>query len=429
MKYFDINNLKELKKEGYVNIVCIPHISKDEKLIAYLYPFRDKGFADFFVSESIEHEPEIFQLDDDAIALLKKKKIQEYYLTGFKDLYKRSSFFDNSETIFMLLDKDLTILDLNDTLVSNHKILKLQFLGKNFSEISSSATEAGLRNSLLEVIDTGKPLVLNNVKGDERYGGKYYRVKAFKVGNGVGVSSSNIDVFKNVIHSLEEYAYRSSHDIRSPISNIQGLLDFIEEDNEQDPEKLRSYLKIIKNQIGSLDGLTEMLLESIKMEKQERPVERIDFDLLLQEIWQSLNFMDGINEVTLNKDIQPTTDFHFDRTVLFFLFQNLIENAVKYRRSKDENKAFVNVKVRQIGTLVEINVADNGIGIADDKRDNVFSIFFRAHGSIPGNGLGLYTLKKTIERFGGTISIDTKEDEGTCFTIALPSSFVKMSSE
>ncbi|WP_338839227.1 sensor histidine kinase [Flavobacterium ginsenosidimutans] len=420
MKYFKIDNLLQLTTEGYQFVVCITHYDKVGMVIAYLYPFKDRHLAENFAEECMEYHPEVLEISDQSRQLLDNSNFAEMYLSSIGELYLRASYFDNSETIYVLVDKDLNIIDVNEAMLRSPQMKRSQFIGKNLSEISSSTAERGLDKAFREVIRTGKSIILDDVKGDSRYGEDYFKVKAFKVGNGVGISASNINNLINMINVLENYVYKSSHDIRSPISGVLGLLEIIEADNEKDPDKLREYLSIIHGQIGRLDELTNMLLQSVKLEKHVRPFEEIDFHKIVSDVQEMLSYIDGYGEVDFHKAIADIDGYCFDKTVLIFLFQNLIDNAIKYRKRNGSEAPYVKIEVKRISDGIVITIADNGLGINEKKQHKIFNIFFRANENLPGNGLGLYTLKNSLEKLNGKIAMHSVENQGTTFTIFLP---------
>lgn len=420
MKRFEIIDFVKLKAEGNKFVVSITHRNKAGNMIAYLYPFKDSTFAENFATECIDYAPEIFELNDELKELIAGKKYEEAYLSSIKDLYARASYFDNAEINFIMFDKDLNAIDVNESMLRNYRTERGHLIGKNYSELSSSATDNGLYDQFLEVIRTGESFTVEEVKGDVRYGEHYYRLKAFKVGNGIGVSLSNIDKLKNMIKALEYFVYKSSHDIRSPITGSLGLLNLAIKAEEKDPEILHHYISLIRSQLERLDDFTRMSLESIKLEKQERVAEEINFNTLIAEVKQTLSFIDGFNEIKFQEIIDEINGFFFDKTTLTFLFQNLIDNAIKYRKRDIAGEAYVKIDINQADNHIAITIADNGIGIAAEHQQQIFDIFFRANGMIPGTGLGLYTLKQSIEKLGGTISMKSKENEGTIFTVILP---------
>ena len=103
------------------------------------------------------------------------------------------------------------------------------------------------------------------------------------------------------------------------------------------------------------------------------------------------------------------------------IFQNLIENAIKY--SRNDVSPVVNVKVIKMGDQLEITVKDNGIGIREEYQSRIFEMFFRANDKVQGSGLGLYILKNAVDKLSGTIDFKSKPNEGSQFQVKIPYQF------
>ncbi|RZJ91789.1 MAG: PAS domain-containing sensor histidine kinase [Chryseobacterium sp.] len=417
MKRFDTIEFLKLKKIQSRFVVCITHQNKIGNSIAYLYPFKDKKEAKNFAQECIAHRPEIIEVDDKLKLWATENKYSEIYLSSIKDIYMRSIYFDNSEINFMLFDKELNVIDVNETMLKNYRMDRGQFIGKNLVEVLSTETDDGLCGKLMEVIHTGKPKTFE-AKDDARYGGYHYRVKAFKVGNGVGLSSSNISNLKSMIHAQELFAYKFSHDIKSPIANTLALVNLAIEDEGKDPEILQKYIGMIFNEVKRLDDFTTLLLESLKFEKQKK-VEKIDFPSIIGEVRRTLSFIEGFTEVTFYDTNIHIDDFFSNKIVLVSLFQNIFDNAIKYRKRGVEG-AYVKTEIVKTNNFLRMSIADNGIGIEESKQSRIFNIFYRANEEVPGNGIGLYSIKQSIENLGGNISFKSSKNEGTEFVIVLP---------
>src|SRR5690606_33236521 len=108
-----------------------------------------------------------------------------------------------------------------------------------------------------------------------------------------------------------------------------------------------------------------------------------------------------------------------DSRRLKIILRNLISNAIKYHNLRKDDP-YVEVKVDYNDNQVTIKVIDNGSGIAEHHLGNIFKMFYRANENIKGSGLGLYIVHETVDKLGGEISVSSKIDEGTTFTVSLP---------
>jgi hypothetical protein len=127
--------------------------------------------------------------------------------------------------------------------------------------------------------------------------------------------------------------------------------------------------------------------------------------------------LESFDKVTFKREIETDTPYYTEWTLLNAIVQNLIENAVKYCR---EDNPYVHISVRTDYSGVEIKVKDNGSGIPEEYQSRIFEMFYRANQHAPGSGLGLYILKRSVDRLRGTIEVESKVGEGSCFTVKLP---------
>lgn len=330
----------------------------------------------------------------------------------------RSAFFDEADIIFSLFDKDLNFVDVNEAFLKPLHFKRDDIIGKNITEISPDIKSSGRFNIYKEVIRTGKTIVIDEVKPHPSLGNFYARVKAFKVGDGLGIVTKNITDLKEAIEELETFIYKSTHDMRSPIASILGLTNIADE-QVKDLDEAKHFCKIVKQQTERLDNILLVLFETMKIRKGEKTIHLINFNELIDGVKNSLAFINGFNEITIEKNITSTQKFYSDKILLISIFQNLVDNAIKYRK-QNNNNSFIKISVSDENDGVTIKVADNGIGIADNLQKDVYKMFFRATNQASGSGLGLYTINHTIKKLGGTIKLDSKYKVGTTFTIHLP---------
>lgn len=331
----------------------------------------------------------------------------------------RAEFFDNVEIQFMLFDKDLNIIDVNESLLKKNHLDKNQLVGKHILEVVPDAKEKGLYGTYQEVINTGKSAIIEDIISCPKYGNQRNRIKAFKVGEGLGAAAINITELKNTIDSLELFILQSSHDILSPIANISGLASLAITKRESVDEIIQ-YCEMIKDQSLRMDAIIKSLIETIKIRKEKKKPQLINLELLIEEVKKSISFVDGFSEIQFTENNISTRNFYSDRTSLISLFQNLIDNAIKYR-NKNEATPYIKITVADDVSGVKISVSDNGIGIPKDLQKNVFKMFFRATHLKESIGLGLYTVFNIVKKLGGHITFSSKETVGTTFVIHLPS--------
>lgn len=331
----------------------------------------------------------------------------------------RSIFFDEADILLTLWDKDLNCIDINEACLKALHFSRNEIIGKNITEISPDNKSSGRYDQYKEVIRTGKTLVIDELKSHPSLGNFYFRVKAFKVGDGLGIITKNITDLKESIEELETFIYKTTHDMRSPIATILGLTS-LAETKVKDLEEAKQFCNLVKNQTERLDTILLTLFETMKIRKGEKTIQLINFNELIDRIENSIEFETELKKIKFEKYIKVSRKFYSDKILLISILQNLIDNSIKYRK-ENTSDSFIKLSVSDEKDGVGITVSDNGIGIPEHLQKNVFKMFYRATNQASGSGLGLYTVNHTIKKLSGTIKLDSKENTGTTFTIFLPS--------
>ena len=221
-----------------------------------------------------------------------------------------------------------------------------------------------------------------------------------------------------ILEDIKVDSYKVAHDMKNPLANIMGLADFAISEAPEGSD-IRDYLTVIKSEAERLDRNVREIIVNTSIKKEVYEFQSIDFIKIIEDVKFSISFIDGFADIEFYDDINKEFPFANDKLVITSLFQNLIDNAIKYR-NKNIEKPFVKIKVETTVDNAVIEIEDNGIGIAPDKQQDIFKLFYRAAEEIDGNGLGLFTLKYNIEKLGGAISFESKQNQGTKFNIVLP---------
>ncbi|RVT78364.1 PAS domain-containing sensor histidine kinase [Flavobacterium sufflavum] len=331
----------------------------------------------------------------------------------------RSEFFNNAELHFIVFDKNLNVIDINDSLLKYYHLDYNTIIGKNVLEIGPDIKEKGLYDKYLEVIRTGKPIVIEDSLSHPKFGNQHNRIKVFKVGDGIGITASNITELKDTISALESFSYKVTHDINSPIASILGITN-LALNGPNDINELKMYLELAQESAKQLINTLNQINKTLRIQKGDTHVELINFEQIILDVKKSLTYIPGYNVVRFEENIEIIPDFYFDKLIIISLFQNLIDNAIKYRNEK-RNASFIKINVsKEEDSTTKVTVTDNGIGIIKDLQKNIFKLFYRATNQSSGNGIGLYTLRYGIEKLGGHIKFESEENIGTTFTIYLP---------
>ena len=206
--------------------------------------------------------------------------------------------------------------------------------------------------------------------------------------------------------ALESFAGVVAHDLLGPLSVIDGWAEMLtvelELSEQLSREEAAPKLARIRAAASNMQQLIEDLLASSTSRSQELHATRVDLDSLARTVATERGEM--TTGVPPRIEVDPLPAVHADEAMVRQLLNNLIGNAIKYVRPGDSPE--IAVRARRMGDRVEVTVADHGIGIPAEERDDVFEAFHRAHGDdrYDGHGIGLAVCKDIVERHGGRIA-------------------------
>lgn len=216
---------------------------------------------------------------------------------------------------------------------------------------------------------------------------------------------------------LDRFVYSASHDLRAPLASILGLIAVARLDKGNNTEE---YLNLIEKCIHKLDGFIRDIIDFSRNSRLELDTEPIHFEPMIHEIIDELKYMDERGLIQKKVEVNGSGEFFTDKKRLAIILRNLISNAYKYHNPYTENN-FVQIRVNYSAKGASIEVADNGIGIAEEHLQNIFKMFYRAIENNNGSGLGLYIVKETVEKLKGSISVRSVLGQGTTFELKLTS--------
>ena len=215
---------------------------------------------------------------------------------------------------------------------------------------------------------------------------------------------------------LDRFVYSVSHDLRSPLTSILGLLNFIEKDSKE-PDILLS-AGMIRKSVLRLDDFINNILNYARNSRTPMKVEELPVKKIVEDVIASLDHMECAQGMRFEVKIQDIKGFYSDVQRFDSIIENLVSNAIKYRDLKKKN-SFMKISAHEEGGKLVIIIEDNGIGIEDEFKDKVFDMFFRIRGSVPGSGLGLYIVREMVELLKGTITLTSNAGLGTSFRLVL----------
>ena len=219
---------------------------------------------------------------------------------------------------------------------------------------------------------------------------------------------------------MDNFVYSTSHDLKSPINNISGLVNILKMELPQGNASVDELLERIESSssraIDAIQNLTGIL--KIHTEPYD-DLENISIQSLVEEILEENTILVKESQALVRYELNVKNIF-YSKTALKSILYNLITNAIKYKSS--DRKPEITIRAFPVlNKKIEIHVVDNGLGIdLKANRDKLFCLFKRFHDHIEGSGIGLYSVKKIIESKGGIITVDSKVNEGSVFKMILP---------
>ena len=234
--------------------------------------------------------------------------------------------------------------------------------------------------------------------------------------------SETIDELKRINNDLDNFIYTASHDLKAPVSNIEGLIiGLFDELGQQTVNKssLDHFKQMIEASILRFQATIRDLTEIAKIQKGTKDnVEDVDLNELLEDIKISIGQLIAQSGAEIRTDLSECVKIKFVRKNLKSIFYNLISNSIKYQRL--DRKPVITIKCTVEKGYIAITFTDNGLGIKTENQDKIFTMFKRFHDHVEGTGIGLYIVKRIIENSGGKIEVNSLEGVGTVFKVYLP---------
>lgn len=215
---------------------------------------------------------------------------------------------------------------------------------------------------------------------------------------------------------LEQFAYIASHDLQEPLRTINSYLDLIEKRyHDKIDEEGKEFIHFVTDASKRMRTLIQSLLAYSRINRIQ-PFAIIDLKELMENVLENLHSSIEENKVTIS--FQELPNIYGDYVLIQQLFQNLIENAIKFRGSENPKVAISCIKK---GAKFLFTIKDNGIGIKKENLGKLFVVFQRFHSQqeYPGTGIGLAICKKIVERHKGDIWVESEINKGTTFYFTL----------
>jgi signal transduction histidine kinase len=216
-----------------------------------------------------------------------------------------------------------------------------------------------------------------------------------------------------------------SHDLKTPITSIQGYIETMLEGKDLSEDTINKYHQIIYNNASYINKLIDdlFLFSKLDLQKLNLQIEFISIRAYMGDLMEEFKFEleDREFKFGFTDDLVQDYSLSIDRKRMHQVFRNIIGNAVKYGF---EEKIEIKIRMYQQNNFVCVEIADNGPGIPADKLPHIFDRFYRVDYArtkdLMSTGLGLAIAKELTEAQDGTIKASSTESVGSCFTIMLP---------
>lgn len=357
--------------------------------------------------------------------------------TGNEKYDLKSAFFDMAYSPFVILNKDLVFIDVNEAAISSLKLKRENFVGKSLLELFPYLKGTDRYNSYKKVIETGNPIGFDEVSFHNDKGVFKFIVRAFKIGDGLGITTLDVsDLMKTIDklkttqdnlekvnenlklnnQELEELSYVTAHDLRAPLTNLHSLMDMFETENTMTDngliifDKIKISTQLMCDKIRALNNV--IALKSNAESKKEE----VDFSEILKKIRESYSQAIINTRTIIKEDFSSCPTITYNPKQLETTLQNLVCNAIKYKHPK--RKPVITLKTKIVKGVKTLIIKDNGLGFDSTiDKNKIFGLFKRMHTHVEGLGVGLYVVNSILKNNNGSINVKSEINKGSEFKV------------
>ncbi|RDV14592.1 GHKL domain-containing protein [Pontibacter diazotrophicus] len=343
------------------------------------------------------------------------------------------NYFRNTIIPQLFVDADLVLRKFTPPAMKQFN-LSDNHIGRPMEELIDNIRYSTIIDNILEVIET-EQIFEKEIQTTDLHWFQMniipYVLKRDNRTNGVIITFVDITDRMKVLRDLEKlnashetFIYSVSHDLKAPLANIEGLLQLLKQTSndlleqcDAENEEQNKIAAMLENSVKTMRNIIDELSEIAKIEGNfKEVVENVRFEDVLTQV--ELTIKDNILEsnASITYDISEP-DIEFSRKNLRSIIYNLLSNAIKYK--SPDRAPEIHVKTETLNGFIQISVKDNGIGIAEEKKELIFTPFTRFEKNTEGTGIGLYLVKKIVENAGGELIVKSKLGEGSEFIVYL----------
>lgn len=320
------------------------------------------------------------------------------------------------------VDLDQRIVHINDSATRMLRVSGRDAVGSPLWEVVSA-------NEIRQAIDTclSQLITVNaTVKVDDKtldLSVLLLRSDDWRSATGAIVVLQDVTEMLRLEQVRTDFVANASHELKTPISAIRGMVETILDDPEMTEDVRRQFIERINAQASRLDNIVQDLIHLSRFDTHARKmsVSTLDLGFLIRQVYSSCKEDARAKGIELGIDVPDRTiEVEGEQEALGQMLSNLIDNAIKYSRENGR----VEVRLRTLGRMAVIEVEDDGIGIADDEQQRIFERFYRVDRARSreqgGTGLGLAIVKHIAQGHEGSVAVTSRLHEGSVFSVRLP---------
>ncbi|NNE31570.1 MAG: PAS domain S-box protein [Winogradskyella sp.] len=219
---------------------------------------------------------------------------------------------------------------------------------------------------------------------------------------------------------LEQFLYRAAHDLKAPLTTIEGLINLIKHENKQ--EHISNIIEMLDVSLNRGKLLLDNLSFASVISQKKCQVSSININKEVDKTLQALSSLENFEEIKFCINVNEDIRFYSNKDLFNSMLQNLIQNAIYYCKPLEASHLpTITIDVSQSHQSLDILIKDNGRGISDENLERIFDLYYRVNNEgVQGSALGLYIVKCIVDDLSGHINVESELNIGTTFRIEIP---------
>jgi len=241
----------------------------------------------------------------------------------------------------------------------------------------------------------------------------------FEVNPTLGMGSVTSYELTKAKGAIEQFIYSCSHTLRAPLKSITGLVNLLKKTERNSEIDAQLFLQSIEKTVEKMEVVLNELEQFLLNSKKGLTLNSVDIKLLIRKVIAEIQMPLVKDLVSVTVRIRQDVPFHTDEERFQVILMHLISNALQFRDPSKSNMR-VSVIIKLTTSHCILQVRDNGIGISEEVRPNIFELFYRGSECSMGSGVGLYIVNEIVNKMNGSIKVKSVPGEGSVFQITIP---------